>query len=135
VGRTTFQDLKNFRSATLNTLLVALPLLRHNHSAIKTKWEGDRAVTANLSNRKPFKLQTLQTLQTSNSFNAERLYLFSRTPTSKAQLFCNKDQVGGRQGSNRKPFKPQTFQTSNSFNEERLYLLVALPHLWQIVLQ
>ena len=60
---------------------------------------------------------------------------FSRTPTSKAQSFCNKDQVGGRQGSNRKPFKPQTFQTSNSFNEERLYLLVALPHLWQIVLQ
>jgi hypothetical protein len=55
---------------------------------------------------------------------------FSRTPTSKAQSFCNKDQVGGRQGSNRKPFKPQTFQTSNfsnSSNPERLYLLVALP--------
>ena len=54
---------------------------------------------------------------------------FSRTPTSKAQSFCNKDQVGGRQGSNRKPFKPQTFQTSNPFNAEHLYLLVALPHL------
>jgi hypothetical protein len=76
VGRTTFQDLKNFRSATLNTLLVALPLLRHNHSAIKTKWEGDRAVTANLSNRKPFKLQTLQTLQTSNPSNPSNFKLF-----------------------------------------------------------
>jgi len=90
-----------------------------NRSAIKTKWEGDRAVTANPSNFKPFKLQTLQT---SNSFNAERLYPFSRTPTSKAQSFCNKDQVGGRQGSNRKPFKLQTLQTRNVFT-----FLVALP--------
>jgi len=52
---------------------------------------------------------------------------FSRTPTSKAQLFCNKDQVGGRQGSNRKPFKLQTLQTLQTLNTERLYLLVALP--------
>jgi len=48
-----------------------------NRSAIKTKWEGDRAVTANLSNRKPFKLQTLQT---SNSSNPERLYLLVALP-------------------------------------------------------
>ena len=55
---------------------------------------------------------------------------FSRTPTSKAQSFCNKDQVGGRQGSNRKPFKLQTLQTLQTLNPEHLYLLVALPHLW-----
>ena len=58
--------------------LVALPLLKHNHSAIKTKWEATYSI---IPQQRP---------------SGRATYFFSRTPTSKAQSFSDQDQVGGR---------------------------------------